>query len=183
MSSTTLPLERRAPDGPHSADGGAVTGSQPPGRRSCWPGQLAAILAPAIAPYPPNAVHVSVRLLPPSAQHLLGTDGLGRDVLSRLLFGARISLMTGVVVAGIGALVGTLIGGIAAYAQGIVEWALMRLTDLVLCFPPDHPGTRHRRRARGWHHQHHHRHAGGVVAEIRPPCTQSGAAAAGARIR
>lgn len=97
---------------------------------------VAAILAPVIAPYPPNAVHVSVRLLAPSAQHLLGTDGLGRDVLSRLLFGARISLMTGVVVAGIGALVGTLIGGIAAYAQGIVEWALMRLTDLVLCFPP-----------------------------------------------
>lgn len=97
---------------------------------------LAAIAAPLLAPYPPDAVHVGVRLLPPSAQHLLGTDGLGRDVLSRLFFGARISLTTGVVVVGIGALAGTLIGGIAAYAGGIVEWALMRLTDLVLCFPP-----------------------------------------------
>lgn len=96
----------------------------------------AAISASAIAPYQPNVVHVGVRLLPPSIQHVLGTDGLGRDVLSRLLFGARISLMTGVVVAGIGALVGTLVGGIAAYAGGAIEWALMRLTDLVLCFPP-----------------------------------------------
>jgi peptide/nickel transport system permease protein len=96
----------------------------------------AAILAPVIAPYMPNAVHVSIRLLPPSTRHLLGTDGLGRDVLSRLMFGARISLMTGIVVAGLGALAGTIIGGIAAYAGGVVEWLLMRLTDLVLCFPP-----------------------------------------------
>ncbi|HTU55066.1 MAG TPA: ABC transporter permease [Acetobacteraceae bacterium] len=97
---------------------------------------LAAVLASVLAPYPPDAVNVGIRLLPPSAQHLLGTDGLGRDVLSRLFFGARISLTTGVVVVGVGALAGTLIGGIAAYAGGIVEWALMRLTDLVLCFPP-----------------------------------------------
>jgi peptide/nickel transport system permease protein len=96
----------------------------------------AAILAPVISPYLPNAVDVDMRLLPPSARHLLGTDGLGRDVLSRLLFGARISLMTGVIVAGIGALAGTLIGGVAAYAGGFIEWLLMRLTDLVLCFPP-----------------------------------------------
>ncbi len=135
MSSATLPLARVPPTvrlgrwWRHygvAASGAAIV--------LAW--AVAAILAPAIAPYPPNAVHVSIRLLPPSAQHLLGTDGLGHDVFSRLLYGARISLMTGVVVAGIGALVGTLVGGIAAYAEGIVEWALMRLTDLVLCFPP-----------------------------------------------
>lgn len=96
----------------------------------------AAILASAIAPYRPDVVNVGIRLLPPSARHLMGTDALGRDVFSRLLFGARISLMTGVVVVGIGALAGTLIGGIAAYAGRMAEWVLMRLTDLVLCFPP-----------------------------------------------
>ncbi len=97
---------------------------------------LVALLAPLLAPYDPNAVDVTMRLLPPSWAHGLGTDELGRDVLSRLIFGARISLVTGVVVVAIGGLVGTVLGGIAAYAGGIIEEAIMRLTDLVLCFPP-----------------------------------------------
>ena len=97
---------------------------------------LLAVAAPLVAPFPPNAVDVSARLLPPDAVHLLGTDELGRDVLSRLIFGARISLFTGVVVVAVGGLVGTLIGGVAAYLGGWVEEALMRFTDLVLCFPP-----------------------------------------------
>ncbi|MGH7098536.1 MAG: ABC transporter permease [Stellaceae bacterium] len=95
-----------------------------------------AIFAPAIAPYRPDVVKVGIRLLPPSLRHVMGTDALGRDVLSRLLFGARISLATGVIIEVVGASVGTLIGGVAAYAGGVVEWALMRLTDLFLCFPP-----------------------------------------------
>ena len=95
-----------------------------------------AIAAPVFAPFPPNVVDVSVRLLPPGAVHLLGTDELGRDVLSRLIYGARISLFTGIVVVFVGGIVGTLIGGIAAYVGGWVEEALMRFTDLVLCFPP-----------------------------------------------
>jgi peptide/nickel transport system permease protein len=95
-----------------------------------------AVLAQVLAPYPPNAVDLTTRLLPPGAQHLLGTDELGRDVLSRLIFGTRISLLTGVVVVTVGAVIGTLLGGIAAYAGGLVEEAIMRLTDLVLCFPP-----------------------------------------------
>ena len=95
-----------------------------------------AMAAPLIAPFPPDAVDVSVRLQPPAAAHLLGTDELGRDVLSRLIYGARISLFTGIVVVLIGGIVGTLIGGIAAYAGGWLEEVLMRFTDLVLCFPP-----------------------------------------------
>ena len=67
---------------------------------------------------------------------ICGTDELGRDVLARLLFGARISLITGIVVVTVGAAIGTVLGGIAAYAGGLVEEAIMRLTDLVLCFPP-----------------------------------------------
>jgi peptide/nickel transport system permease protein len=86
-------------------------------------------------------VDVSARLLPPGAPglagvHWLGTDELGRDVLSRLIYGARISLVTGIVVVFAGAAVGTLAGGIAAYAGRWVEEAIMRFTDLVLCFPP-----------------------------------------------
>jgi peptide/nickel transport system permease protein len=97
---------------------------------------LVAVLAPEIAAYPPNAVEVTQRLLPPDAAHWLGTDALGRDVLSRVMFGARISLATGVIVVGLGALVGTLAGAIAAYAGGLLSAVIMRITDLVLCFPP-----------------------------------------------
>jgi peptide/nickel transport system permease protein len=95
-----------------------------------------AVAAPLLTPYDPNAVDVMIRLRPPSAAHWLGTDELGRDVLTRLLFGARISLVTGIVVVGIGAVFGTLAGGAAAYMRGRGEEAIMRLTDLVLCFPP-----------------------------------------------
>ncbi|MEZ5906300.1 MAG: ABC transporter permease [Geminicoccaceae bacterium] len=95
-----------------------------------------AILAPHIAPYPYEQIDLTQRLLPPSAEHWLGTDMLGRDVFSRLLVGSRISLLAGFSVVLIGAVAGTLIGGIAAYAGGRVEELMMRLTDLVLCFPP-----------------------------------------------
>ena len=97
---------------------------------------LIAAFAPLIAPYPYEAVDVTIRLMPPSSAHLLGTDALGRDVLSRLLWGSRISLFAGIVVVAIGAALGTVIGGVAAYAGGKIEEAMMRVTDLVLCFPP-----------------------------------------------
>ncbi|MDF3064345.1 MAG: transporter permease [Microvirga sp.] len=97
---------------------------------------LIAIFAPLLTPYHPDTVEVTVRLQPPSPAHWLGTDALGRDVLTRLLHGARISLTTGVVVVVVAAVVGTLLGGIAAYARGRIEELIMRLTDLVLCFPP-----------------------------------------------
>jgi peptide/nickel transport system permease protein len=97
---------------------------------------LIAIFAPVIAPYDYTEQNLAMRLAPPSAEHWLGTDMLGRDVLSRLLWGAQVSLAAGFVVVLIGASVGTLIGGIAAYAGGRIDEGMMRLTDLVLCFPP-----------------------------------------------
>jgi peptide/nickel transport system permease protein len=97
---------------------------------------LVALAAPLLAPYAPDAVDVVNRLQPPSAAHWLGTDELGRDVLARLIYGSRISLFTGTVVVLVSAIFGTVLGGIAAYAGGKVEELIMRLTDLVLCFPP-----------------------------------------------
>ncbi len=97
---------------------------------------LIAVLAPVISPYGPNAVDVTIRLQPPSLAHWLGTDALGRDVFTRLLYGAQISLLTGFVVVVVSAIAGTLIGGIAAFAGGKIEELIMRATDLVLCFPP-----------------------------------------------
>jgi peptide/nickel transport system permease protein len=95
-----------------------------------------AVIAPLLSRYNPATVDVTARLRPPSSLHWLGTDVLGRDVFTRLIYGARISLTTGIVVVLAGAIVGTLVGGIAAYARGRLEELIMRLTDLVLCFPP-----------------------------------------------
>lgn len=97
---------------------------------------IVAILAPYLTGYPPDLVDVAKRLQPPSWSHWLGTDLLGRDVFTRLLFGSRISLFTGIVVVVVAAVFGTLVGGIAAYARGKTEEIIMRITDLVLCFPP-----------------------------------------------
>jgi peptide/nickel transport system permease protein len=97
---------------------------------------IVAAVAPALSPFNPATVDVTARLLPPSSLHWLGTDVLGRDVFTRLIYGARISLTTGIVVVLVGAVIGTLVGGIAAYVRGRLEELIMRLTDLVLCFPP-----------------------------------------------
>lgn len=97
---------------------------------------LAAIFAPVLTPYPPELVEITKRLQPPSAMHWLGTDMLGRDVFTRLLYGARISLFTGLIVVAVAAAFGTLVGGVAAYARGRIEEVIMRITDLVFCFPP-----------------------------------------------
>lgn len=97
---------------------------------------LVAVFATWLAPYPYELVDVTKRLQAPSAAHWLGTDLLGRDVFSRLLVGARISLLAGIAVVVIGGLVGVLVGGVAAYVGGRVEELMMRVTDLVMCFPP-----------------------------------------------
>jgi peptide/nickel transport system permease protein len=94
-----------------------------------------AVLAPLLAPYDPLAQELGSRLQPPSAQHWLGTDSLGRDIASRILFGARISLVIGIVVVASAGVVGTLIGLVAGYAGGFVDEALMRLTEVFLAFP------------------------------------------------
>jgi peptide/nickel transport system permease protein len=89
-----------------------------------------------ISPYNANVVDVAERLHPPSWQHWMGTDQLGRDVATRVVLGARVSLAVGFSVVLIGGLFGTLLGAAAAFVRGWTEEGLMRLTDLVFCFPP-----------------------------------------------
>jgi len=96
---------------------------------------LVAIFAPFIAPHDPVGQHLELRLLSPSTEYLLGTDGLGRCVLSRLIYGTRISLQVGVVVVGITAISGTLLGLIAGYLGGIIDEITMRIVDVLLAFP------------------------------------------------
>lgn len=93
-----------------------------------------AIFAPWIAPYDPLELGMSGRV-GPSAEHLLGTDRLGRDILSRILFGARLSLLMGSVSVAIGLTVGTSLGLIAGYFGGRLEAVLMRFIDALLAFP------------------------------------------------
>lgn len=94
------------------------------------------VIGPEIAPYSYRDVDVMNRLKPPSAEHLFGTDLLGRDIFSRVLVGARVSLSAGFAVIALGGLFGTLFGGIAAFAGAKAEEIMMRLTDLFLSFPP-----------------------------------------------
>ena len=94
-----------------------------------------ALFAPWLAPYDPLSISLKEVLMPPSPAHYLGTDTLGRDVLSRIIFGARISLLVGFVAVGIATLIGLFIGALAGYYGGWVDSALMRLVDLMLCFP------------------------------------------------
>ncbi|MFH1057821.1 MAG: ABC transporter permease [Pseudomonadota bacterium] len=96
---------------------------------------LVAALAPWLAPFDPNAIDVKAILLPPSWGHPFGTDELGRDVFSRMIFGSRVSLQVGIVAAGLATLVGVVLGALAGYYGGWVEAAVMRFTDMMLCFP------------------------------------------------
>ncbi len=99
------------------------------------PMALVTIFAHQLAPYPPDSME-NPRYLPPGSEgHILGTDNLGRDVLSRLMFGGRISLVIGLVVVGIGASVGTVLGVVAGYARGVVDNVIMRVVDVTLAFP------------------------------------------------
>lgn len=94
-----------------------------------------AIFAPLIAPYDPDSIDVKAILLPPSPKHLMGTDGLGRDVFSRMLFGARISLLVGIVAVGIATLIGVVLGAISGYYRGWVDVIIMRMVDVMLSIP------------------------------------------------
>ena len=97
---------------------------------------IGAVLASVVAPYDPLAQDLASRLQPPSQAHWLGTDQLGRDLLSRILYGARISLIVGVVVVALAGALGTLVGLIAGYTAGLADEGLMRLTEVFLAFPP-----------------------------------------------
>ncbi|AKS31566.1 ABC transporter permease [Mycolicibacterium goodii] len=98
---------------------------------------LCAVLAPVLSPFDPNAQDLLTRLSPPqwTGGHLLGTDNLGRDVLSRLIYGARISLFVGLAVALISGTIGALVGIVAGYRGGWADRVLMRLADVQLAFP------------------------------------------------
>jgi peptide/nickel transport system permease protein len=96
---------------------------------------LCAIFAPLIAPYEPNEINAFSTLQAPSATHLLGTDENGRDVLSRVIYGSRVSLTVGVISVGIAVLVGVPLGLIAGYTGRAADSVIMRLMDAVLAFP------------------------------------------------
>lgn len=96
---------------------------------------LAALLAPSLSPYDPFEQNLKEGLAPPSASHPLGQDKLGRDLLSRILYGARISLTVGVTVVSLSLLAGIFIGALAGYFGGWIDDLLMRLVDLFLAFP------------------------------------------------
>jgi peptide/nickel transport system permease protein len=121
-----------------------------PGRRGAWRRSrqlliagpavglllLAAALAPILGPADPNALNPRAKAQPPSFAHPLGTDEFGRDLWSRLLRGARITLVVGLSSVAVAATLGTLLGSVAAYGRGPVETGIMRVMDGLLCFPP-----------------------------------------------
>ncbi|HEY0917645.1 ABC transporter permease [Devosia sp.] len=136
---------------PAAAAGSAPTPASTPRRRLLWKflasrvGMVglvvvllyvvAAALAPFIAPYDPNAVDLMNVAAPPSASHWMGTDQFGRDILSRILFGAQTSLLLGFCVVGIATVVGTAIGTVAGYFRGWVERVVVFVTDVMMTMP------------------------------------------------
>ncbi len=96
---------------------------------------LLAMFAPIISPYDPNDINVKAILLGPSYSHWMGTDGLGRDVLSRMLHGGRVSLLVGLVAVGISTAIGIILGAISGYYRGWVDTVIMRLVDVMLSIP------------------------------------------------
>src|SRR5947207_8906808 len=94
-----------------------------------------AAAAPLISPYSPESLDLSHRREPPSWTHWFGTDELGRDVLARVLYGSRVSLAVGLLSAAVAGASGVTIGGIAGYAGGAVDSALMRATDAAIAVP------------------------------------------------
>lgn len=94
-----------------------------------------AVLARYLSPYPPDLIDTAQILMPPSKTHPLGTDILGRDVLSRIIYGAGVSLSVGFVAVGISTTIGLLLGALAGYYGGIVDRVIMRFVDIMLCFP------------------------------------------------
>jgi len=94
-----------------------------------------AILAPLIAPYSPTKMSLRERLSPPSASHLFGTDDAGRDILSRVIYGSRITLRICIIVVGLTLGIGTLLGILSGYIGGWVDELIMRLNDVFLAFP------------------------------------------------
>jgi peptide/nickel transport system permease protein len=96
---------------------------------------LVAVFAPFLARHNPLVIDQQSLLSPPSADHPMGTDSLGRDLLSRMMYGARISLTIGVIAVGISVLLGILLGSLSGFYGGFVDSLIMRFADIMLCFP------------------------------------------------
>jgi peptide/nickel transport system permease protein len=96
---------------------------------------VVAVVAPLLAPYPPNEVNLVSISQPPSREHWFGTDQVGRDTLSRAMYGARISLSVGFVAVAIYLAIGFVLGALAGYSGGYIDAAIMRFTDIMMCFP------------------------------------------------
>jgi len=95
-----------------------------------------ALFAPLISPYDPNILHEGLlRINPFESSFLLGTDDLGRDYLSRLIYGARVSLGTGILIVFFSGIVGTILGLLGGYYGGSIDWFVMRLVDILMAFP------------------------------------------------
>ncbi|MDD5136715.1 MAG: ABC transporter permease [Candidatus Omnitrophica bacterium] len=94
-----------------------------------------AIFAPLVARYDPSAIDTNSILTAPSSAHIFGTDTLGRDIFSRIVYGSRISLSIGIIAVGIAVLIGIFFGSIAGYYGGKVDSIIMRFVDMMLCFP------------------------------------------------
>ena len=94
-----------------------------------------AILAPAIAPYDPITQDMAIRLQPPSAAHIFGTDNFGRDIFSRVIYGGRYSILAGCLTVVIAGVIGTFYGAIAGYVGGKVDNIMMRISEMILSFP------------------------------------------------
>jgi peptide/nickel transport system permease protein len=96
---------------------------------------VVSFLAPVISPYDPASIDIGRMLQPPSAEHWFGTDPLGRDILSRMIWGAQISLKVGFVSVGISLMIGVLLGALAGFYGGRADRFIMRFVDVMLCFP------------------------------------------------
>src|SRR5688572_31037402 len=96
---------------------------------------LAAVFGPLLAPYDPSAQELALRLEGPTGLHWFGLDELGRDIFARVLSGARISLLVGLVVVGVSATIGIAMGSVAGYFGGHIDEAISRLIDILLAFP------------------------------------------------
>lgn len=94
------------------------------------------LIAPWLAPYPFDEQFLDSVLAPPSWQHWLGTDSLGRDMLSRMIYGARISMAVGMITAFVSLIIGTVVGAVAGWFGGIVDSAIMRFVDILDSIPP-----------------------------------------------
>lgn len=96
---------------------------------------LGALFAPLLTPHDPTRLDVDAILAPPSLEHPMGTDALGRDVMARLLYGGRVSLWVGFVAVGLAVAIGLMLGLVSGYFGGLVDEAVMRGVDVMLCFP------------------------------------------------